>query len=573
MAKSLLDNVKTKMCIGLGFSDYTEEGKIPAWFWYYGFVKSVKKVNEDLVVKVKFNDGTKDMTILLKEKNFNEPSNEEPDSKDCRVLGWTIPKTATEKIRDFIKINEEEFERENGKKHVREEEPTLSERPSKKAKKTGQYVTEEQLLALIAHEREKWQADNDAKIIQTFNNREKEQRICDIWKMVTPISTVSKDDQEIYKNFWPEVRDGARKFPKLKGSRICCSRYRHISGSKSACCSAVMTPDTTGVMYLLNKNAAYVPVAAITMDDAIKKKMDNPSVTQAHKIWMKYRMCKSCADKMVVEGLSYIKFQNTTDVFPHCVMCLDKNGSEHSCNGLLKMCKTCFDKVGRDGNSDGDDWTNIMKPIAQRNMGLEVEWKKTMPGKLGQAFEPDTVFVIKLTGKELWVIIEEDGCNQHSNNAEATEYTRMLKIIKSVLSKKEVSILFIRFSPKGGYKTGLLSTSYNIDKSLRLLVVRQWVIWGISKMKEGVLPRLCLLYMFFDYNNKHYLKAKTTLRSDLRNIPISIGFGYTWPQDIVIPDGEIDFRYALTINEGTVMQKLGSITGLLKLSVLDIVTA
>lgn len=612
MPRTVLNRVKEGMCIGVGFSAFTEEGKIPAWFWYYGYIQSVEKVDEGMKVKVQLNDKTKAIQLLLKEKYFNVPSNEEPDKLSYRVLGWTLPKTATDEIRSFLYIDENELitkkkkiptkkekisnptkkqdkpqkkekDKITQKKRALEDVPEgTSKRARKKQIDDGQItITQAQLNAMVSARMEETEQkirqevmkEVQEEIKQAMNGQKKEQHISDLWKMITPKKIIPKDHLS-YNSFWPKVRDGFSKFPKLKGSRICCARYRHISSTgNSECLSAKMTPDCNGNQFLLNKNAAYVPIAAITIDANIKNKMDVPCVVQAHEQWMKYRACKACSDHMSLQGLMYVKYINKDKVWDHCVMCLGANGSEHVCNGLLKLCKTCLDKVGKDGNTDGDDWTDIMRPIPHRNLEIDMEWRKMLPGKLEATFDPDTSFVVNIKGRKLWVLIEEDGSNQHNSNAEKSEYDRMVTIIKSVLSNKDTDVLFLRFSPKGRYNTGVMNTIYNVDKAVRLLVIRQWVIWGISQMSKDVFPRLCLLYMFFDHNNKHYMKAKSCIRSDfpkLKSDQIKIGFGYTWPQEIIKDDGEMDFRYALTLNEGTLMQKLGSITGLLKLSISDV---
>ncbi len=388
-----------------------------------------------------------------------------------------------------------------------------------------------------------------------------------------------EEDKPVYNDLWPGVRDGTIKTFGVPLNYPRCVRYLHTSQTTTACLSAHKGEKE----HLFNKRPMAVPFAIMESDPKLSKLVGYaaspategarvPSVTNAHERWYMYVTCDACVNG--VTELKFLTWKGKGGVWKHCAVCSNGNGV-HKAGGVVPVCEECHTDIAKDGNDqNGDDRSRAMKALEFRFPWLLFEWNdglrwrdmfKRSAALANSIRGPDTVFAVELqeVGKRVWIVLEEDG-NGHADAKypEEEEFNRMLGIQQSLIDKGRGDHVFIiRYTPKERFKT---STDFEAepDKTVRLLVVRAWVCWFIVQLlKKKDCAATTVLYLFYDFANRHFQRAKRSPAEDWR-----VGWACTFPQDIVTDDDAYDWRYALNPNEGVLFNVVGGRDGLFKVA-------
>jgi hypothetical protein len=115
-------------------------------------------------------------------------------------------------------------------------------------------------------------------------------------------------------------------------------------------------------------------------------------------------------------------------------------------------------------------------------------------------------------------------------------------------------VFFIRYDPRKPFTT-IDRRKLEYSMAIRILTIRCWITWYVQKLlKRSKIPKVVLLYMFYDHDNKHLELAKTKYRD---NKNIMVGVASTFPQEHKHTP-HYDWRYCLTPNEALVFQVFGT---------------
>jgi hypothetical protein len=100
---------------------------------------------------------------------------------------------------------------------------------------------------------------------------------------------------------------------------------------------------------------------------------------------------------------------------------------------------------------------------------------------------------------------------------------------------------------------------YNLDKGIRFIFVRMWVCWFLKQvMCDNPLSKTTVLYLFYDYNNRHLKKALEEVKSG----ELAVGYTNTFPQETHTPETcnnpspVYDWRYCVHPEEGVLVNEL-----------------
>lgn len=343
-----------------------------------------------------------------------------------------------------------------------------------------------------------------------------------------------------------------------------CIRQLKVSsdGTGPACKSKKMD---ASVNYYINHDADMLPVPIMEIDPDVC----NMSLCDAIKRWKYYCVCKVCMNdtniKCVPAG-KYLDLARLEDspkiaecVWDTCVMCMDRKKKQVYEN--VPLCECCYSVAIKDGNSDGgDNRLPFLLAVTYRfpwikffaedwgQLCAAVKEKRTMEG-------PDCVFRVHvpMLGYNIYIVNEEDGGNGHRSYKVDEEAARQAAII-NVLTKQHPRdvVLFTRTDPKADFRTPddrVFKPSFVV----RMLVLRSWITWYIKRILSGKpVPKTIVLYLFYSYDNKHFLEAKKVAKASKGKVVV--GYAHTYPQEKL--ECTRDWMYCLTPNEGVLFRAL-----------------
>ena len=379
------------------------------------------------------------------------------------------------------------------------------------------------------------------------------------------------------------IRKGNKNFVGRNTRR--CMQYLRVKGGDIVCKSKMLDAITSKYY---SAKAEHVPLAIMEVDPDMRKfameRGKDASIVDlrlAHDIWLKYSTCAKCVASIPLEFVvsgAYVNSSSYADmVWLNCALCMTRApATSEAIAGCIVVCGACKGQVAaHGGQAGGDDRTLVMRPISTRFPWLTFSWganrqaffkKAQFGGGLENTVQgPDTFFKESVLEKGIvaWVALEEDG-NSHDSYDQEAEYKRMRACMDALLEKGSGDFVFmIRYVPTGPFNNAL-GDSKNPEKALRLLIVRQWVTWFISQLVVGggvSLAKRTVLYLFYNYQHAHIAKA----RKAVRRSEFEVGETCTYPQETIGDsdggdnDNLFDWRYCLHPNEGALMNALGAL--------------
>ena len=398
--------------------------------------------------------------------------------------------------------------------------------------------------------------------------------------------------KHIYQSMWPGVRDGtnttfSRGNEGINHNR--CVRYMHTTDTTIACRSTSLKTVMNGETYYYNPSKpSKVPFAIMEIDKAMMNALKNKwcmDLSTAHDIWYKYTTCKECSDALT--DIKFLDWQGgsrkinkdiANSIWHQCAMCY-RGSMFCKMADVVPICEGCYQDLARDGNDQyGDDRTKFMRAVEYRFPWLmfgwndDNRWSQYFTREASTSFTaslkgPDTLFYVEIqdVGKKVWIVLEEDG-KGHADSKYTIdgEYNRINGIIESLLSRGQGDHVFvIRYVPKGTCETPS-TCRFDIDKAVRMLVIRGWVCWAIKNhlQRSSIVTshEAMMLYLFYNHDNRHLAKAREVCTK------VRVGESYTFPQDIVDDEDRFDWRYCLTPNEGVLINALSKSVGLIKVA-------
>ena len=412
----------------------------------------------------------------------------------------------------------------------------------------------------------------------------------------------------VYEKMWPAVRDGCKTFIGISNiSR--CLRYMHTSEDAVMCASAIFDKVVDGNTYYYHTvSAKKVPLAIMEVDESLKNYVRNNrtilSLKNAYTIWNRYTTCDVCVAKLC--GLHFIEHRGgfrkqsgnkkaSSPVWEMCSICFLKPSNDKRFGDICPSCQSCITKNNLNGNMDGgDDRSYAIEPVFYRfpwltyssNLDKRYSHLFTATNIVGGNPDtdpnlrgPDTVFFVSIpeVGKKVWIILEEDG-NQHNDTKYTTEgeMGRVNRIRNTLLDNDKDKergdfVFMVRYPPLGTSKS-VSGLEYNLDKGIRLIFVRMWVCCFLKQvMCDNPLSKTTVLYLFYDYNNRHLKKALEEVKSG----ELAVGYTYTFPQETHTPEnGDIpsvyDWRYCTHPQEGVLVNALARKHNLLFVKTQDV---
>ena len=397
--------------------------------------------------------------------------------------------------------------------------------------------------------------------------------------------------KHVYQSMWPGVRDGSnttfsRGNEGVNHNR--CVRYMHTTDTTIACKSISLKTVGSGETYYYNPSKpSKVPFAIMEIDKTMVKALNNKrcmDLSTAHDLWYKYTTCKECSDALT--DIKFVDWQGgsrkinkdlASGIWQQCAMCY-RGSMFCKVADVVPICEGCYQDLAKDGNDQyGDDRTKFMRAVEYRFPWLvfgwndDNRWSQYFTKEASTSFAanlkgPDTMFYVDIQdiGKKVWIVLEEDG-RGHADSKYTVEgeYNRIKGIIESLLSRGQGDHVFvIRYVPKGACETPS-SNRFDVDKAVRMLIVRGWVCWVIKNHLQRssiVASDASMLYLFYNHDNRHLTKARGAHNT------VRVGESYTFPQDIVDDDERFDWRYCLTPNEGVIINTLSRSLGLVKMA-------
>jgi hypothetical protein len=192
---------------------------------------------------------------------------------------------------------------------------------------------------------------------------------------------------------------------------------------------------------------------------------------------------------------------------------------------------------------------------------------------------PDAVFFVNVpeVNKKVWILFEEDG-DQHNANSYTTEgeIARVNRIRHTLLNTdgdndRGDHVFLIRYAPLGVSRT-VSGIEYNLDKGVRLIIVRMWVCWFLKQvLSNNTLAKTTVLYLFYNCDNRHLTRA----RKEIKPGEVSVGFTHSFPQETHTAEIEttsalFDWRYCVHPEEGVLVNELAKKHNLLYVKPKDV---
>ncbi len=409
---------------------------------------------------------------------------------------------------------------------------------------------------------------------------------------------------EVYNKMWPHVRDGGVTFSGIANIARCL-RYMHTSEDKVLCessdCDKVVNDQK---YYYHTVSAKKVPLAIMEVDKSLKQFVRNTRIIlplkKAYSIWNLYRTCDKCVAKLTglhfVEEMGGFRKGNKTPnpVWEMCSICFIKRSNKKRFGDICPACDTCLLNNNKNGNANGgDDRSYAIMPVFYRFPWLTchtnedkkyahlftatntVGGNQTDPNLRG----PDAVFFVHVpeVNKKVWILTEEDG-DQHNNASYTTEgeIARVNRIRHTLLNTDNDNdrgdhVLLIRYPPLGVSKS-VSGLEYNLDKGIRLIIVRMWVCWFLKQViSDNPLSKTTVLYLFYNFDNRHLKRAFEEVKPG----DFSVGFAYTFPQETHTAETEndpelFDWRYCVHPEEGVLVNELARKHNLLFVKTKDV---
>jgi len=412
-----------------------------------------------------------------------------------------------------------------------------------------------------------------------------------LFEPIKLISTISPKSP-VYNKMWPHVRDGGVTFCGIANIARCL-RYMHTSDDEVQCASASYDKVVNGQTYYYHTvPAKKVPLAIMEVDKSLKQFVRNTNsilpLKKAYTTWNLYRTCDQCASKLT--GLHFVEenggFRKKNGGTPNpiwdmCSICFLRRSNKKRFGDICPACDKCIARNNKNGNTDGgDDRSYAIKPVFYRFPWLTYTTNQDRrhahlfaannavggnPNGDPNLRGPDTVFFVNVNevNKKVWLLFEEDG-DQHNdtnytNDGEIARVNRIRQTLLDTDTDKDRGdyVFMIRYAPLGVSKT-VSGLEYNLDKGIRLIIVRMWACWFIKQvMKDTPLPKTTVLYLFYNADNRHLKRAFKEVKSG----EFSVGFTHSFPQETHTEETEItpalfDWRYCMHPEEGVLVNEL-----------------
>ena len=443
-----------------------------------------------------------------------------------------------------------------------------------------------------------------AQNVQVAVNNVVQHRKAEMFEEIKLISDISPNSA-VYHKMWPHVRDGGVTFSGIANIARCL-RYMHTKEDAVLCHSSHCDKVVNGQTYYYHSVAAKkVPLAIMEVDKSLKAFVRNTrtilSLKKAYNIWNLYRTCDKCVPHL--KGLHFIEemggFRKKNGnihnpIWEICSICFKKRSNNKRFGDICPVCDNCILNNNKNGNANGgDDRSYAISPIFYRFPWLThttnesktysslfvanntVGGNQNDPNLRG----PDTVFFVNVpeVNKNVWILFEEDG-DQHNGTSytEEGEITRVNRIRHTLLNADNDKdrgdhVFLVRYPPLGVSRT-VSGLEYNLDKGIRLIIVRMWVCWFLKQViSNAPLPKTTVLYLFYNFDNRHLKRAFKEVKPG----DFSVGYTYTFPQEAHTAETEaqpalFDWRYCLHPEEGVLVNELAKKHNLLFVRTKDV---
>lgn len=406
------------------------------------------------------------------------------------------------------------------------------------------------------------------------------------------LNTVVPSNAPVFEKMWPHVRDGGKTFYGIANIARCV-RYRHTNAEEVLCASSTFDKVVDGKTYFYHTvSAKKVPLAIMEVDKLLKDFVKNTAsilqLKQAYDRWRDYRTCDACVSKMtglhfVEEGAGFRCKNGATPnpIWEVCSICFLRRSNNKRFGDICPACEKCITKNNTNGGTDGgDDRSYAIKPVFYRFPWLTYTTNQDKryahlfsansavggnPNSDPNLRGPDTVFFVKVpeVNKKVWILFEEDG-DQHNdtNYTTESEINRVNRIRQTLLDTdtdkdRGDHVLLIRYAPLGVSKSAS-GLEYNLDKGIRLIIVRMWVCWFLKQViADAPLAKTTVLYLFYNSDNRHLKRAYEEVKSG----EFSVGYTHTFPQETHTAETEnsavlFDWRYCVHPEEGALVNEL-----------------